>query len=174
MDRETYLEIMRAFPTGVAIVTALDEQGAPRGLTTNAVTSVSADPPLLIVCVDLESRTLPAIRGSGAFVVNFMAAETEDVCRLFASKAEDKFSRLSYDMSSRKLPILRLHALAWAECSIERELQLGDHVVFVGLVEDGATTTQRSPIAYFSRAFDRLAGASVDERVTRTPPRARD
>jgi flavin reductase (DIM6/NTAB) family NADH-FMN oxidoreductase RutF len=174
VDRETYLEIVRAFPTGVAIVTALDEQGAPRGLTTNAVTSVSADPPLLIVCVDLESRTLPAIRGSGAFVVNFMAAETEDVCRLFASKAEDKFSRLSYDMSSRKLPILRLHTLAWAECSIERELQLGDHVVFVGLVEDGATTAQRSPIAYFSRAFDRLAGASVDERVTRTRPRARD
>jgi flavin reductase (NADH) len=162
MDRETYLEIMRAFPTGVAVVTAIDEDGAPRGLTTNAVTSASAEPPLLLVCVDLESRTLPAIRHSGAFVVNFMAAETEDVCRLFASKAEDKFARLAWQSSARRLPVLHMHTLAWAECSVERELEIGDHAVFVGLVENGATTTERSPMAYFSRAFDRLVGGSVD------------
>jgi flavin reductase (DIM6/NTAB) family NADH-FMN oxidoreductase RutF len=163
MDTETYRAIMRTFPTGITIVTAIDETGAPRGLTTNAVTSASLDPPLLLVCVDRESRTLPAIRSSGAFVVNFMAAEAEDVCRLFASKADDKFSRLSYETSARNLPVLHLHTLAWVECSIETELELGDHLVFVGLVEDGATaTTQRSPLAYFGRTYDRLAGAGVD------------
>ena len=157
MDSETYLAIMRAFPTGIAIITAIDEGGTPRGLTTNAVTSVSLTPPLLLVCVDLNSRTLPAIRSSSAFVVNFMATDSENVCRLFASKADDKFTDLDYELSSRSLPVLHAHTLAWAECSIERELELGDHVVFVGLVEDGATTTERMPLAYFDRAYDRLA-----------------
>ncbi len=157
MDSETYLAIMRAFPTGIAIITAIDAGGTPRGLTTNAVTSVSLTPPLLLVCVDLNSRTLPAIRSSGAFVVNFMATDSEDVCRLFASKAEDKFTDLDYELSFRSLPVLHAHTLAWAECSIERELELGDHVVFVGLVEEGATTTERMPLAYFDRTYDRLA-----------------
>jgi flavin reductase (DIM6/NTAB) family NADH-FMN oxidoreductase RutF len=162
VDTETYREIMRTFPTGITIVTAVDENGTPRGLTTNAVTSASLEPPLLLVSVDLKSRTLPAIRSSGAFVVNFMAAEAEDLCRLFASKADDKFSRVSYETSARNLPVLHLHTLAWAECSIERELEVGDHVVFVGLVEDGAATTDRSPLAYFGRSYDRLAGAKID------------
>jgi flavin reductase (DIM6/NTAB) family NADH-FMN oxidoreductase RutF len=163
MDAEAYRTIMQTFPTGITIVTAVDETGAPRGLTTNALTSASLDPPLLLVCVDLESRTLPAIRSSGAFVVNFMAAEAEDVCRMFASKADEKFSRVPYETSARNLPVLHLHTLAWVECSIERELHVGDHVVFVGLVEDGAAaTTRRSPLAYFGRTYDRLAGAGVD------------
>ena len=165
IDSETYLAIMRAFPTGIAIITAIEEDGKPRGLTTNAVTSVSLAPPLLLVCVDRGSRTLPAIRSSGAFVVNFMATDSEDVCSLFASKADDKFADLDYEPSSRGLPVLHAHTLAWAECSIERELELGDHVVFVGLVEDGATTTERMPLAYFDRTYDRLA---------RTAPRAPD
>src|SRR5262245_42000476 len=177
MDAEAYRTIMQAFPTGITIVTAVDETGAPRGLTTNALTSASLDPPLLLVCVHLESRTLPAIRSSGAFVVNFMAAEAEDVCRLFASKADDKFSRVSYETSARNLPVLHLHTLAWVECSIERELEVGDHAVFAGLVEDGATvTTQRAPLAYFGQTYDRLAGAGVDAvldsalRVPSRPP----
>jgi flavin reductase (DIM6/NTAB) family NADH-FMN oxidoreductase RutF len=154
---------MRTFPTGIAIVTAIDEDGTPRGLTTNAVTSASLDPPLLLMCVDRASRTLPAIRSSGAFVVNFMAAEAEDLCRVFASKAEDKFSRVEYETSARNLPVLHLHTLGWVECSIESELDVGDHVVFVGLVEDGAAaTTRRSPLAYFGQTYDRLAGAGVD------------
>src|SRR3989442_1370034 len=62
VDRETFAEIMASFPSGVAIVTTLDEAGEPKGLTTSAVASVSAEPPLLLVCVDFTSRTLPALR----------------------------------------------------------------------------------------------------------------
>ena len=63
---------MSAFPTGVAIVTTLEPDGTPRGLTTNAVSSVSAEPPILLVCVDRDSRTLPALLHTKRFVVNFM------------------------------------------------------------------------------------------------------
>jgi flavin reductase (DIM6/NTAB) family NADH-FMN oxidoreductase RutF len=162
VDAETYRAIMRTFPTGITIVTTIDEDGTPRGLTTNAVMSASLEPPLLLVCLDLKSRTLPALRKSGAFVVNFMAAEAEDVCRVFASKADDKFSLVEYELSARSLPVLHLHTLAWVECSIEREIDLGDHVGFVGLVEDGAAAeTEGAPLAYFGRSYGRLAGVAV-------------
>jgi flavin reductase (DIM6/NTAB) family NADH-FMN oxidoreductase RutF len=130
------------------------------------VTSVSADPPLLLVCVDLNSRTLPAIRHSGRFVVNFMAVESEAVCLLFASKAEDKFAEISWEHSESGMPVLHEHTLAWADCSIERELEVGDHVVFVGSVDAGAVAPlKRAPIAYYARTFDRLHSlAAATER----------
>ena len=83
---------MSAFPTGVAIVTTLEPDGTPRGLTTNAVTSVSAEPPILLVCVDRNSRTLPALLHTKRFVVNFMRSDHVEICQLFASKADDKFA----------------------------------------------------------------------------------
>src|SRR2546423_12069348 len=86
VDKATFFAIMGAFPTGVTIVTALDADGAPRGLTSNAVCSVSAEPPLLLVCVDTRSQTLPALQCSGRFVVNYLLAERDGLANLFASK----------------------------------------------------------------------------------------
>src|SRR5262249_21353064 len=94
--RDEFFGIMSAFPTGVAIVTTLEPDGIPRGLTTNAVTSVSADPPILLVCVDRSSRTLPALLHSKRFVVNFMRDDCAGLCGLFASKADDKFDQVSW------------------------------------------------------------------------------
>src|ERR687887_268194 len=79
VDKATFFAIMGAFPTGVTIVTALDADGAPRGLTSNAVCSVSAEPPLLLVCVDKNSNTLPALRHSRRFVVNYLRAERNEL-----------------------------------------------------------------------------------------------
>src|ERR1051325_4273528 len=116
VDRESFLEVMASFPSGVTIVTTLDEFGAPHGLTTSAVPSVSAQPPLLLVCVDFTSRTLPALRAGGRFLVNFMRAGTADLCRLFASKAEDKFAEVVWPASASGMPHLHEDAIAWAEC----------------------------------------------------------
>ena len=101
VHRTTFFQIMSAFPTGVAIVTTLEPDGTPRGLTTNAVTSVSADPPILLVCVDRDSRTLPALRQSRRFVVNFMRDDHAEICELFASKAEDKFASVAWTPGSK-------------------------------------------------------------------------
>jgi flavin reductase (DIM6/NTAB) family NADH-FMN oxidoreductase RutF len=77
---------MGAFPTGVTIVTTLDERGQPKGLTSNAVCSVSPDPPLLLVCVDQCSNTLPALQHTRRFVVNYLVAGRGELSNLFASK----------------------------------------------------------------------------------------
>nr|MBA2297898.1 flavin reductase family protein [Actinomycetota bacterium] len=130
--REEFVSIMSAFPTGVAIVTTLDEQGRPRGLTTNAICSVSTDPPLLLVCVAQTSRTLAALRHARRFVVNFMSDGRADLCALFASKAEDKFADVRWTSGLGGVPCLTEDALAYAECLTEQELEAGDHLILIG------------------------------------------
>ena len=138
---------MASYPAGVAVVTTLDTDGTPRGLTTTAVSSVSAEPPLLLVCVDLTSRTLPALRAGGRFVVNFLREGRSELARLFASKAEDKFAGVEWRPSATGMPVLEADALAWAECVTVHEIEPGDHVVLLGQVEDGDERRRRGRAA---------------------------
>jgi flavin reductase (DIM6/NTAB) family NADH-FMN oxidoreductase RutF len=152
--RQEFFAIMSAFPTGVAIVTTLDEVGEPRGLTTNAICSVSADPPMLLVCVDRTSRTLAALRHAQRFVVNFMSDGCADLCARFASKADDKFADVAWEPGLGGVPCLVEDALAIAECRTEQELEAGDHLVLTGFVEAGRPPDpERVPILYYRRSY---------------------
>jgi len=154
VPRDEFFAIMSAFPTGVAVVTTLDEEGRPRGLTTNALCSVSAEPPLLLVCVDRASRTLPALLHSGRFVVNFLVERRDDLARLFASKADDKFDGVDWVPGLGGIPCLRADSLAYAECVTEQQFEAGDHVILTGLVEAGMAPDPESvPILYFRRSY---------------------
>ena len=160
VDRDAFLAIMSAFPTGVAIVTTLEPDGTPRGLTTNAVTSVSAEPPILLVCVDRDSRTLPALLHTKRFVVNFMRDDCAEVCALFASKADDKFAQVAWTPGLGGVPVLHEGAIAHAECSTLEELEIGDHVVVTGLVEEGSPPDPaQAPIVYFRKTYASAPGA---------------
>ena len=154
IGRQEFFAIMSAFPTGVAIVTTLDEEGEPKGLTTNAVCSVSADPPMLLVCVDRTSRTLAALLHARRFVVNFMSAGCADLCALFASKADDKFAAVAWEPGLGGVPCLVEQALAIAECRTEQELEAGDHLILTGVVEAGRPPDpERVPILYYRRTY---------------------
>jgi len=155
---------MSAFPTGVAIVTTLEPDGTPRGLTTNAVTSVSAEPPILLVCVDRDSRTLPALLHTKRFVVNFMRDGCADICALFASKADDKFAEVAWTPGLGGVPILHEGAIAHAECATREELEIGDHVVVTGLVEAGSPPEpDYVPIVYFRRTYASAPTGSLEQ-----------
>jgi flavin reductase (DIM6/NTAB) family NADH-FMN oxidoreductase RutF len=154
VDKAKFFAIMGAFPTGVTVVTALDENGDPRGLTSNAVSSVSAEPPLMLVCVDKRSNTLPALRYSRKFVVNFLTAGRGDLSNLFASKTPNKFAEVAWRPAGNGMPWLHGDSLAHAECSTEHEIDAGDHLVFVARVTGGqppAPGTQ--PLMYFRRTY---------------------
>jgi flavin reductase (DIM6/NTAB) family NADH-FMN oxidoreductase RutF len=154
IERQEFFAIMSAFPTGVAIVTTLDEDGEPKGLTTNAICSVSADPPMLLVCVDRTSRTLAALRHARRFVVNFMSDGCADLCALFASKADDKFAAVAWEPGLGGVPCLVEQALAIAECRTEQELEAGDHLILTGVVEAGRPPDpERVPILYYRRTY---------------------
>jgi flavin reductase (NADH) len=154
VDRDTFVEIMASYPAGVAIVTTLEADGNPRGLTTTAVSSVSAEPPLLLVCVDLTSRTLPALRAGGRFVVNFLREGRSELARLFASKHDDKFDHVRWEATASGMPFLPDDALAWAECVTVQELEAGDHVILLGQVEEGGgAADEDAPLMYYRRSW---------------------
>ena len=151
---ELFRSVVGSFPSGVTIVTALDTDGTPRGLTSNAFSSVSADPPLLLVCVDKGSQTLRALQASGAFVVNFLAAGRGDLSNRFASKDPNKFEGVPWRPSDVccGAPILADDAIAYAECVTHEVVEAGDHFIFVGRIEGGGAT-DGAPLMYFRRAY---------------------
>src|SRR5688500_4762464 len=120
LERQQFRNIVGAFPTGVAVVTTVDPEGVPRGLTTQSFTSVSTDPPLVLVCIDKSSRTLPALLHSRAFAINFLSAGREALSNRFASKEPDKFAGLSFRPSSvaKGAPIFHEDIVACAECNV--------------------------------------------------------
>jgi flavin reductase (NADH) len=154
IDRERFAEIMGALASGVSVITTLDARGAPKGLTTTAVCSASAEPPLLLTCIDRRSRTLPALRRSKRFVVNFMRAGGDDVCLLFASKRDDKFDQVEWVPTPSGLPVLSGHAIAWTECRTTAEYSAGDHVILLGHIEDGdLPEADPEPLVYYRRSW---------------------
>jgi flavin reductase ActVB len=154
IDRQSFFDVMASFPSGVAVVTTTTREGVPRGLTTTAVCSVSADPPTVLVCVDLGSRTLSALRERREFAVNFIGKGRSDLCLLFASKEPDKFARVAWTPTEAGLPLLHEDALAWAECATLHELEVGDHVILVALVEEGGVRPElEPPLMYYRRSW---------------------
>jgi flavin reductase (DIM6/NTAB) family NADH-FMN oxidoreductase RutF len=154
VHNEKFRTIAASLAAGVSIVTASDADGAPRGLTSSAVCSVSAVPPAMLVCVDEHSNTLPAIREAGAFAINVLAAGREQLALRFASKAEDKFSGVRWTPSrvARRAPVLADDVIACAECVVMQEIRAGDHWIFIGSVEAGFVRDD-TPLLYCRRTF---------------------
>ncbi|MQY36679.1 Flavin-dependent monooxygenase, reductase subunit HsaB [Streptomyces sp. RB17] len=154
VDTNRFREFFGSFPTAVAIVTALDERNEPRGFTCNALTAVSAEPPLLSVCVDRRSQTLPALAHSGAFVVHVLAEGAQEASELFAGKSERKFAGRGWKPSSvaQGAPVLADIALAYAECSVVQRVEAGDHWIYIARV-DGAAVFPRRPLLYHQRHY---------------------
>lgn len=152
---QLYREIMACFPSGVAIVTAHEAGDKPRGLTLSAFCAVSLDPPLVLVCVDKSSNTLPALQASGGFTVNFLAGGREHLAVLYASKVEEKFDGIAWrrpDLPEGG-PILHEDSAAYAVCVTRQAIEAGDHWVFIGEVKDGAVVDGLLPLVYHRRAF---------------------
>jgi flavin reductase (DIM6/NTAB) family NADH-FMN oxidoreductase RutF len=154
VDLELFKNVVGSFPAGVAVVTACGADGVPRGLTSNAICSVSASPPLLLVCVDKRSRTLPSIRTAGSFVVNFLAAGREELSNRFASKEPDKLAGVTWEPSrvAAGAPIMVDDVVAVAECVVTREIDAGDHWALIGCIEAGVVY-ERVPLMYYRRAY---------------------
>lgn len=160
IDPARYREVIGSFATGVAIVTAQGEDG-PAGLTTNAITSLSLDPLLLLVCFDNGSRTLPIVQRAGRFAVNVLSSAQEDLARVFASKREqvEKFDAATHTVA-HGVPVLD-GALAWIACDLQDLHPAGDHTIGIGRVThlsaDDAPAGVHDPLLFFRGGFARLS-----------------
>jgi len=121
------------FATGVAIVTTSDRQGNLCGLTLNSVTSVSLDPPLLLVCLDNESSTLAALNRSNSFCVHYLSAEQQSLSNRFAKKLDNKFADVLHSIGETGCPIIE-GVVAFCECNVYGKFPGGDHTIVVGSV----------------------------------------
>ena len=153
LDR--FRAVIGHFPTGVAIVTTHGPTGSA-GLTTNAFTSVSLEPLLVLVCFDNASRTLPVVADTARFAVNVLSAEQEELALVFASKrvARDKFGAVTHEIV-HGVPILE-GVLAWLACDLVSLHPHGDHTVGIGRVTEMDADEEGEPLVFFRGGFARL------------------
>lgn len=137
--------VHRRFPTGVTIVTTAVE-GAPFGLAVNAFSSLSLEPPTVLVCVNQSSATHAHLLEQPHIGINFLAVEQADVARRFAQSGGDKFSETDWHHGSFGVPLLDA-AAAHLELEVEQRLTAHTHTIFVGRVL-AAETFERDPLLY--------------------------
>jgi flavin reductase (DIM6/NTAB) family NADH-FMN oxidoreductase RutF len=149
---------MGFWATGVSVVTAQGRDG-PAGATANALTSLSLDPPLLLVCFDTSSRTLHAVRESERFAINVLATGQEAVSRLFATKAgqEEKFAKVEHRLEYGA-PVLA-GCLSWLVCGLDSEFARGDHIVAIGRVLGGDVDDRSEPLVFYRGGYTTVEAA---------------
>jgi len=142
------------FPTGVTVVTVLDEDGNPRGITANSFTSVSLDPPLVLVCIGNRSFSFPIFCSTPSFAVNLLHAGQADVSGLFASRSPDKFQSTGFGPKHTGAPVLT-DCLTWFDCTVHDRVMAGDHLVLIGRVQAfgpggtaGGTANRTAPLGF--------------------------
>ncbi|MCL6445935.1 MAG: flavin reductase family protein [Alicyclobacillus sp.] len=148
---ETFRHALGRFASGVTVVTAV-HNGEKTGLTVSAFCSLSLNPPYILVCIDKRSSSIPLIRASQVFNVNILSSEQVHLSNHFAARSEDKFSNLEHDTGKLGAPLLR-DTLARLECALAREVDGGDHVIFIGQVESAEVDDAREPLLYYSGGY---------------------
>lgn len=143
------------FATGVAIASAVDAAGTPHGLTVSSFTSVSLDPPLILICLGHAVTSIEVFRGARYFAVNVLAEEQRDIADRFARKGFDRFDGLKWSAGASGAPLLA-GALATMECVVRQRVAAGDHDILVGEMV-GAHAADGAPLIYFSSRFRSLA-----------------
>ncbi len=154
MSQGLFRKAMGQFATGVAVVTAVQD-GQKFGMTVNSLTSVSLEPPLLLVCPRRGSATGAAIQSTGIFAVNILRAGQEDVCLRFVGDSAARFDGLETQTGPQGLPLIP-GALVQLTCKLVAVHSGGDHDIIVGEVQDCAVAPGE-PLIYHEGQFCRRA-----------------
>ncbi len=132
-------EVMRSYPTGVTIVTACDTEGVPYGLTVNSFTSVSLEPPLVLVCIECRSASHDRLVSASHFTVNLLSADQGPLAYRFARPpSEGRFDDVEWSRSASGGTVIE-GTVGWLHCAVHEVLTGGDHSILLGRVEHSAT-----------------------------------
>jgi flavin reductase (DIM6/NTAB) family NADH-FMN oxidoreductase RutF len=145
-----------SFATGVAIATVLDAQRQPHGLTVSSFTSVSLEPPLVLICLGHAVTIVEAFRRATHFGINVLAASQRSISERFARKGEDRFNGTPWIPGATGVPLLP-GALAQMECAVEQIVTSGDHDILIGRMVRMAAI-DGDPLLYFSGGYRELCG----------------
>lgn len=161
LSPEEFRDVIGHFASGVTVITASHE-GEPWGTTASAVSSLSMEPPMVLMCLNRESSTAAAVVGAGRFAINILGEDQAEEAMRFAKPATtgSKFDGVSVDQGDKGEPLLA-DSLATLECQVTEQVEGGTHWVFLGEVER-ASARAGAPLAYFKGQFGRLE-TSQDE-----------
>jgi len=148
-----FRSLMAAFPAGVCVVTGLDADGQPRGMTCSSVCSVALEPPTLLVCLRTASPTLTAVLGCARFAVNMLHDRAQLTAELFSSGEPDRFQRVRWLGAGDGIPHLVDDAHSVADCVVIAAHQVGDHTVVYGEVFGVAVQPAPQPLLYGLRRY---------------------
>ncbi|MBY0239417.1 MAG: flavin reductase family protein [Burkholderiaceae bacterium] len=153
-DALHFRQALSQFATGVTVITTRLEDGSFRGLTASSFNSVSLDPPLVLWSLGAAANSMPIFSGNSHYVINVLNAEQAHLAKLFSRRSDDPWNGVEYELSRTGMPILK-GATAWFECHNRSRYPEGDHVIFVGEVEDCAIEPQ-SPLIFHGGQFGQL------------------
>ena len=156
VDENLFRDAISRFATGVTVITT-HAAGADHGTTASAVSSLSLDPPMLLICLNKSSATQAAIHDAGFFAVNILGDGQADLAHQFARKSTEKFDGVDLIRHETGAPILA-EALAYFECRVSELATGGTHTVFLAEVI-GASAREGSPLTYFRGKFGRFENA---------------
>ena len=147
VNSDQFRQVMGNFATGITVVTTRDKDGKPYGLTVNSFTSVSLNPVLVLICLDVRLSGLQAFRDSRHFGVSILSEHQEDVSRIFAKKDMERPTEIFFE-GKLGMPLLK-NALAIMECQTVKIYEGGDHLIFLGEVDNAENIQPDHPLLYF-------------------------
>lgn len=156
IDVAMFRQVLGSYPTGVALITALDESSQPAGMVVGTFTSVSLDPPLVGFFPDRRSTSWPLIEKAGHFCVNVLASDQADVCRAVTAKGAEKFVGVEYTVSAHNLPIIA-NSIAAIECRLYSVTEAGDHWFVLGEVLRMETVREDDPMLFHKGRYGGFA-----------------
>lgn len=154
IDADLFRAVLGRFATGVTIVTVRDGEGRDHGMTVSAFSSLSLDPPLVLVCIGNDATMASPMSSAASFGVNVLSAGQEALSRRFAGPIDDRFADVALARGSLGNVILD-DVLASLECRVVARHPAGDHVVVIGEVDSGAVRDGR-PLLYYRGGYAQL------------------
>lgn len=154
IDPLAFRDVLGHWPSGVVVVTGTVD-GSPSGMACNSFTSVSLDPPLIGFFPATSSSTWPGIRDAGRFCINVLAGHHEQVSRTFAARGIDRFAEVPWHERAGS-PALD-EAVAWIDCTLEKEVETGDHTLVLGRVVGMEATDGADPLVFHRGRYAGIA-----------------
>lgn len=153
VDQRSFRKALGCFATGVTVVTSSHpETQAPAGVTVSAFSSLSLEPALVLFCLGKQTSSIETFRRNGHFAINVLAESQRDLSIRFASRSEDKWAGMTFGTGLGGVPILE-GCLATLECKLVSTIDGGDHVIFVGEVQNLTHQEGGQPLIYFRGAY---------------------
>ena len=150
-DQKQLRSVLGSFLTGVTVVTARTPKGELFGFTANSFTSVSLDPPLVLVCLANSSSNYDVFKQNASFAVNILSDEQDAVSNTFASPVDDRFAGLEFRQEVTGSPIIE-HCAAWLDCEMHKTVEGGDHIIMIGRVL-GCGQREHGPLGYYQGGY---------------------